>query len=351
VIPHELITDVDGAVWNKPTETKVLANKGPFETAQYKPWPFYFSDLSGTGTSLAETRGLDLCELLPTQIPEVLDYKLLTRGIPVALASQRDSNNPNNPNNPFAQRTIRSPISYTLRTDPESKAPPLTFTTTHPAFAAEQSAKSELDASLNSPFAAIFVLPTALFAYSTNVDLQLMAEAKTIDSNKTDAFNNETNASNDEFMTAGDDFDAVSATIGRSIVLQLTVTIRPLVCSGYVRVEIWEQPSQANAVSAGASEKLVFSAAIVFECNAQNASKTHTLQFLIPREFDDERLEPYEVQVHLCSCLFYLYSLPHIPFFRSFLLSHFRSFLLQASLCTSCVLNGTHDTRLSARLR
>jgi hypothetical protein len=326
VIPHELITDVDGAVWNKPTETKVLASKGPFESAQYKPWPFYFADLSGTGTSMAETRGVDLCELLPTQIPELLDYKLLTRGIPEpTLAAQRDSNNPNNPNNPFAQRTTRSPISYTLRTEPESKTPPLTFTTTHPAFAAEQSTESEFDASLNSPFAAVFALPTALFAYSINVDLQLMAEAKTIDSNETDASSNETDASGDDFMTASDDFDAVNATVDlnatinkRSSVLQLTVTIRPLVCSGYVRVEIWDQSSLSDAVSAVASETLVFSAAIVFECNAQNASKSHTLQLLIPREFDDERLEPYEVQVRVSYLLsFFLASTlsPHnFPF-------------------------------------
>jgi hypothetical protein len=63
-IPGAIIADATGTVWDKPVTKEVYAKK-TFDPRQYNPWPFYFSDLSGLGTSLAQTQGVDLCKLIP----------------------------------------------------------------------------------------------------------------------------------------------------------------------------------------------------------------------------------------------------------------------------------------------
>jgi hypothetical protein len=57
--------------------------------------------------------------------------------------------------------------------------------------------------------------------------------------------------------------------------------------------------------TADAEETMVFSAAIVFDCGV---GKSHTLRLSVPRELNDTRLDPFEVQVTLFAsvscCLF-----------------------------------------------
>jgi hypothetical protein len=219
-IPLTITTDAQGLVWSRPDETDELVTFGPtlesFKPSQFNPWPFYFSDISGLGSSMAETRGVDLCDTIKAQLPEKLDYSAVVRGSPApGLLAKKDS----------AQGAKGSAISYTVRTTTLSREPKLNFTTAHPAFNDEEDFPTH-----TSPFAALFDMPTALFAYSVAVTLNVVEEVFVPVDVPMNTTNNTVALASD---TSGDDDD------GRETFFQLTIVIRPLVCSGHARVDIW----------------------------------------------------------------------------------------------------------------